>query len=240
MEKITQKDIEWLLNKGKPFSYYRSYLPHRTGLKRIIMRFSISIAVLLGLIILPFFLLIRISVYLKLAYGFTGWVSLGGGIMATIMLLMIYVMLLFRNVFNKKLLLKYSLIGISSTVLGFCLFSLFYLSAVNAKSMEVRELYRSMHPVLRVATTTVTLADNALVITDIGRESTDYARMGLPVNPVSMHYKQSTGYVHAVDLRTHDRGYIRNWILKNSFEVMGFKTLRHTGTADHLHVELPK
>jgi hypothetical protein len=239
MEKITQKDIEWLLSTGKTFSLNRSTNPAKSGLKRIILRLSIAITGLLGLIILPFFLLIRTSVYLNLTHGFIGWASLGGGIVATVMLLMFYVLLLFRNVPNKKLLVKYSLFGISSTVLGFCLFSLFYLSAVNAKSPEVRELYRSMHPVLRVAITTVTLADNALVITDIGRESTDYAKMGLPVNPVSMHYKQSTGYVHAVDLRTHDRGYIRNSVLKKSLEAMGFKTLRHTGTADHLHVELP-
>lgn len=125
-------------------------------------------------------------------------------------------------------------------VIGFCLISLFYISKVNAKSPEIREVYRSMHPILRVAISSATLADGDLVITDIERISSDYFEMGLPVNPTSLHYKQpETGYVHAVDLRTNDRGMLRNYMLQFSLEVMGFQTLRHVGTADHLHVSLP-
>lgn len=95
-----------------------------------------------------------------------------------------------------------------------------------------------MHPILRVAISSVTLADGDLVITDIERVSGDYETMGLPVNPHSLHYRQESGYVHAVDLRTRDRSEIRNYIIQISLDLMGFRTLRHVGTADHLHVEL--
>jgi hypothetical protein len=123
-------------------------------------------------------------------------------------------------------------------VLGFCLFSLFYLSSVNAKSAEVQTVYRSMHPILRVAVSTVTLAESDLVITDIERIEEDYARMGLTVNQRSLHYVQESGYVHAVDIRTIGHGFVRNALLRGSLELMGFRTIRHVGTADHLHVEL--
>jgi hypothetical protein len=124
-------------------------------------------------------------------------------------------------------------------VLGFSLFSLFYLSSVNAKNRDVQSVYRSMHPIMRVAISTVTLADSDLVITDIERFEEDYARMGLPVNQTSLHYRQESGYVHAVDIRTIGHGILRNAILRGSLELMGFRTIRHVGTADHLHVELP-
>ena len=45
-------------------------------------------------------------------------------------------------------------------------------------------------------------------------------------------------WVHAVDLRTRGRGVIRNRVVQLYFWSMGFSTLRHVGTADHLHVQL--
>lgn len=238
MEKITNSNIDWLMNLGREAGGKLLPVSYKGRLKQILLRFFVVSAVLFGLVIMPFFLLVRTSVYLKVTYGFTGWIALGGGVIATILLLITYLFFLFRKVQNKKLLLKYSLAGASATVFGFCMFSLFYLSGVNAKNPDVRDLYRSMHPILRVAITTVTLADGNLVITDIKRIPDDYSRMGLPVNPASLHYQQENGYVHAVDLRTRDRGIIRNGLLRTSLKLMGFRTLRHTGTADHLHVEL--
>jgi len=54
-----------------------------------------------------------------------------------------------------------------------------------------------------------------------------------------LHYPQPDGYVHAIDLRTAGRGFVRNRLVQAYFWSMGFVTLRHVGTADHLHVELP-
>jgi hypothetical protein len=150
----------------------------------------------------------------------------------------LYLFLLFRRVQNKQLLLKSSLIAAGGLTMAFCLFALFTLSASNAKTEEVRSLYRTMHPVLRVAVSTLTLADGDLVVTDIRRTEEDYERMGLPVFENSLHFEQENGYVHAVDLRTIGQSEFRNLMLEYSFRLLGFRTLRHTGTADHLHVEI--
>ncbi|WP_340104563.1 hypothetical protein [Rhodohalobacter sp. 8-1] len=241
MEKYTEKDIKWLLNlhkgSGRSASIDAPPKPGRTW-KQWTIRLSLAVSAILCLVIFPFFLLIRFSVYLNLNYGLGASTSLTGGILATILLLCLYLLLVSFKVSNKKLLIKIGGIGIGTMVLGYCLFSLFYLSSVNAKSGDVQDVYRSMHPILRVAVSTMTLADSDLVITDIERVQADYGRMRLPVNQTSLHYRQENGYVHAVDIRTIDRGFIRNALLRGSLEVMGFRTIRHVGTADHLHVEL--
>jgi len=237
MEKYTNKDIEWLLNLQKESSS-QAVQKSKTGWKRIVFQIVMALCGIVGLIVFPFFLLIRFSVYLNLTHSMPAWPALIGGIIATICLLLAYLFLLSFKMANKKRLMKIGLIGISTVVLGYCLFSVFYLSSVHAKSAEVQDVYRSMHPIMRVAVSTVTLADNDLVITDIERMEDDYNRMGLPVNQSSLHYRQESGYVQAVDIRTFDRGFVRNALLRGSLELMGFSTIRHVGTADHLHVEL--
>jgi len=42
-----------------------------------------------------------------------------------------------------------------------------------------------------------------------------------------------------LDLRTIGRSERRNRLTAAYFQLMGFRTLRHLGTADHLHVSLP-
>ena len=75
-------------------------------------------------------------------------------------------------------------------------------------------------------------------MTDGFRVPEDYSRMGLPINDRTLHYKQKTGWVHAVDLRTNGRGAVKNFAMQMYFASMGFYTLRHVGTSDHLHVHL--
>ncbi|HEY3279134.1 MAG TPA: hypothetical protein VGJ83_01375, partial [Gemmatimonadales bacterium] len=82
------------------------------------------------------------------------------------------------------------------------------------------------------------LVDPKMVVTDMRRARVDYSRMKLPVNETSLHYRQADGWVHAVDLRTTGRGALKNGLVRAYFWLMGFDTLRHVGTADHLHVEL--
>lgn len=96
-----------------------------------------------------------------------------------------------------------------------------------------------MHPILRVTLATLSLADRNLVVTDIQRSEKDYEKMGLPKMDNSMHYIQQNGYVHAADLRTAGRSELRNRMTEGMFKILGLRTLRHTGTADHLHVYLP-
>lgn len=123
-------------------------------------------------------------------------------------------------------------------VVFYCGYSLLYLASVNAKSEPVRAYYHSVHPLLRLALSTLILVDRDMLITDSGRQPEDYGRMGLPTNSRTRHYKQDDGWVHAVDLRTTGRGAIKNRGVQFYFWMMGFDTRRHIGTADHLHVEL--
>jgi hypothetical protein len=113
-----------------------------------------------------------------------------------------------------------------------------YLARVNTKTDDVHAYYSSVHPILRVALGTVILFDGDLVITDARRVAADYPRMGLPVNERTRHYVQGDGWVHAVDLRTRGHNEVANRLVQVYFWAMGFSTLRHVGTADHLHVQL--
>src|SRR6266446_6339741 len=121
-------------------------------------------------------------------------------------------------------------------VLFYCGYSLLYLASVNAKADPVRAYYGSVHPLLRLALSTAILVDRDILITDTRRLPDDYARMGLPENLRSRHYRGADGWVHAVDLRTAGRGTLKNWSVQLYFWSMGFETKRHIGTADHLHV----
>jgi hypothetical protein len=242
MEQVSEKDIEWLLRLNQEFDYpkkVRQEKQQRLSFKRKVTRAALWILLILALGILPFFLLIKTSIYLNIQQGLNSWVSLIGGMGATIIILLFYIVLLFRKVENRKLLMKFSLGGVAVLVGGFCLYALLYLSSVNAKSDSVKEVYRSLHPILRVAVATTTLAEGDLVITDIKRAAKDYVKIGLPVNQSSLHFPQEDGFVHAVDLRTKGHSEIRNVLLSYSLKLMGFHTLRHVGTADHLHISLP-
>ena len=97
----------------------------------------------------------------------------------------------------------------------------------------------SLHPMLRLAASTFLLFDRQAVITDTQRTVGDYLAMGLPVNESSLHFKLEDRWVHALDLRTVGRSEWRNRVTAGYFRLMGFRTLRHVGTADHLHVSLP-
>ena len=101
----------------------------------------------------------------------------------------------------------------------------------------VRVVFSAAHPLRRMALSALILADHDAVITYLARRPDDYKRMGLPVNRESLHYSQADGWVHAVDLRT--RPGLKSLLVQWYFDLMGFDTLRHVGTHDHLHVSLP-
>jgi hypothetical protein len=121
---------------------------------------------------------------------------------------------------------------------AYCLYALVYLSGANAKTEEIRATYSALNPVLRVATSTLLLVDREGVLTNTGRTREDYERWGMPVNEASLHLPQADGFVYAVDIRTIGRPEWMNRAVAVYFRVMGFETIRHVGTADHLHVGL--
>jgi hypothetical protein len=192
---------------------------------------------ILLLLTAPFMVLIRGAVWLNVGHAFPTWLALLASGGATLALLTLYATLASRRFTGRARLGLMAKWVAAPLVVGYCGYALLYLSRVNAKDDTVRSVYTATHPLLRVAVTTLILADRDAVITDLARAPDDYRRMGLPVNQRSLHYPQADGWVHAVDLRT--RGPLRSLLVEWYFGVMGFDTLRHTGTADHLHVSLP-
>jgi hypothetical protein len=202
---------------------------------------KVLLKLLLGIIalILPFFLLVRASVFMYDNYQTNGWLALSVGCLATIVLLLLYGSFLVYKFGMGKKAIKYIFRGVLVLVIAYSFYGMLYYSSLNTKTEEIRSYYRSLHPIMRVALTTVTLADSDLVVTDIQRRPEDYHRMGLSENEHSLHYVQPSGYVHAVDLRTKGRPWWKNWMFEYSFKLLGLSTIRHVGTADHLHVYLP-
>jgi hypothetical protein len=192
----------------------------------------------LAVVVIPFLLYVRASVYLYLHQGAHPWFAVLVSAILTLGLVAGFVMLMGRR-FKRRLraptIIKWVAVPI---VFTWCVYAAFYLARVNAKSDDVRAYYSAVNPILRIALSTIVLVDPDLVVTDMGRVAADYPRMGLPVNDRTKHFRQANGWVHAVDLRTRGRGELRNRSVQLYFWMMGFDTLRHVGTADHLHVQL--
>lgn len=195
------------------------------------------------LLVLPFFLLIRVSLFLHLVVGIGPWWALAAGIALTFVLVGFYLHWLVRKLSAKRKLqpsAKRRSWWVAGILTGlFCIYTLFLLSEGNAKTKDIHGQYTSVHPILRLAIGGTTLFDRATVITDLSRVSEDYEGMGLATKGRSLHYQQSDGYVHAADLRTIGRSEWRNRTVEALLRLLGFNTLRHTGSADHLHVSLP-
>jgi hypothetical protein len=192
---------------------------------------------LLAIVALPFIVLVRGAVFFYEHGHVPTWLALFVAALLTIGLITLYAAWLLRTLTRRRPLLLLAKWVALPLVVTYCAFALFYLSRVNAKP-DVRAYYRTVHPLLRLALSTWILVDDKLVVTDMRRAREDYARMRLPVNETSLHYRQADGWVHAVDLRTANRGWVRNRLVQLYFWGMGFNTLRHVGTADHLHVDL--
>lgn len=211
----------------------------------LVQRPSLPLAVVLGLgkfalvLALPFLVYVRSAVGLYSQGGLSPMLAVIGAGMVTAGLLALYAAWLSRRFKGRARAGSIMRWVAIPTLVAWCVYSLLYLASGNAKSAEVQREYRSMHPVLRIAVATAIMGDGDLVLTDSRRVASDYTRMGLRVNDRTKHYAQKNGWVHAVDLRTNGRSEIRNRALQAYFSLMGFQTLRHVGTADHLHVQLP-
>ena len=198
-----------------------------------------TIALARGLLIIaiPFLVYVRGSVELY-NRGLTPWLAVFGGLLLTLGVVIGLAAWISRRYHGRARVLTAVRWVAVPTVVVWCAYGVFHLSSDNVKSEDVRAYFSEVHPVLRVALATAILADPTMMVTDLGRVAADYPRMGLPVNERTKHYRQRNGWVHAVDLRTRERGEIRNRLLQFYFWTMGFYTLRHVGTADHLHVQL--
>ncbi|MBO6575856.1 MAG: hypothetical protein JJ896_10600 [Rhodothermales bacterium] len=209
--------------------------PHRP--KKKPFRPGRALALLVVLLLLPFWVLVRGATALAVETGAGPWMSLVGAVLATTALIALYGFVAGRRLGLRpgKWLPRASL----AVVGAYCVYGLLFLSPRQFKSASVQETYTSLHPAIRLALATMVLVDSDAVITDGARQPEDYGRMNLPVNQRSLHYAQESGYVHAVDLRTIGRPEWLNTATRLYLRSVGLEVLRHTGTADHFHVYLP-
>lgn len=196
---------------------------------------------LLLLLVLPFICLIRGAVFGHEYYELASWPAILVGMGITVFLLILYFSFIYGRITGKvgnaksfKLRIFFAIF----LVMGYSAYAIVYLADSNVKSPEIKRTYSSLHPILRLSISTVIFFDKSLLITDGKRQPEDYKKMGLKTKRQSLHYVQSDGYVHAVDIRTRRHGEFRNGLLKLYFKMMGFNTLRHVGTEDHLHISL--
>lgn len=213
--------------------------PPRRGARARARTWLTRVGVLLAAAVLPFYALVGASVLLYRFAGIPTWLALIGGAGMTTLVLLSYALAAAWRVSGVFRLPPIVWRGIGAIVLAYALYTLLYVSSLNIKDVSLQREYRSLHPLLRLATSTFILVDRDVVITDMERISSDYERMGLPVYERSLHLEQRDGFAHAIDLRTLDRSEWRNLLMEAYFRAMGFRTLRHVGTADHLHVSLP-
>lgn len=210
-----------------------------TGAGRTLAKIVAWTAAFPVLCILPFLVVLRISVLAYQENTHDGWQALVIGILAALLLVGVCIAA-FMWTFGIRRGFYMPLLNICLTaMLCYSGFALFHLAVSNAKTAEIRSYYTSLHPFLRVAVKNLTVLDEDLVITDVERTRSAYRAMGLPPRDYSLHFKQPTGFVHAVDIRTVGRSQITNLLVELYFVLMGFETIRHVGTADHLHVALP-
>lgn len=243
MKRLKRLLLSHTVNIYPQYNVKRTYTSTKNmSMKKWLLRtFSILFQLIL-MLFLPFWLLIRGSVFLYESYGwhYIPALLVCGGVV--FLLLLIYVAMIWDAVFGANKMtrrtVKAKMVFVMCIMMLFTGYTLLNLSNANAKTEDVRKEYHSLHPYLRVAVGTFVLVDNDALITDLSRRTEDYKKMGLKTIKNSLHYQQPTGYVHAMDLRTKDRSEIRNFLLKSYFQLMGFNTLRHMGTADHLHVSL--
>lgn len=196
---------------------------------------------ILFIFIAPFILLIRGANYVHRFYEWNAWLALLAGMFFTAVLLLIYLVFIQGKLTGRlgtMNSLKNKFILTLILVVGYSIHGLLFLSADNIKNQSIKKEYQSLHPILRISLSTLIHLDEELILTDAKRQPEDYRKMGLKTNRNSLHYKQPSGFVHAVDIRTNNRSEFRNWIVECYFKLMGFNTLRHTGTADHLHISI--
>ena len=195
----------------------------------------------LVIFVLPFVALIRGAVFLHETYAWLPWFSIIGGMIGSALILFLYFNFAYGRLTGRlgsAQVLKRSYWVAFILVVVYSLPGLLYLEGGNAKHADVRKEFTSLHPILRLSVSTILFIDPDLIITDAKRRPEDYRRMGLKTKKQSLHYRQGSGYVHAMDIRVKGRGEARNQLMRLYFRMMGFNTLRHVGTDDHLHISL--
>lgn len=209
--------------------------------RSLLVRFFLFCIKIICLVILPFLILIRGAVFLNMNYDVSAWLALLISLLVCSLVCLLYLFFIYKLLFRKNTswkVLKRMWLTTMFLLSFYCVYAVCYFSDHNAKTVDVASEYHSLHPLLRIGISTLIIVDRDALMTDFSRTHADYKAMGKPGLINSLHYVQEDTYVHAVDIRTKGRGEIRNHLLRAYFYIMGFNSLRHNGTADHLHISL--
>lgn len=190
------------------------------------------------LIVVPFTILVRGSVFFYREWALGMSLSLACAVILTVLLFLVGTWIIRRGHEDgpeiRRMLIR-GTIAIACTYAGY---AAFYVASANAVPDEIREEYQTIHPLLRLAASPVIFFDPSAVTSNEGRIVEDYRLMGLSVNEANLHFVQTDGLIHSLDLGTDARVEWRNRGIELGFWALGFHSLRHLGVADHLHVSL--
>ena len=234
--RIDYGELTGLVDEGQKHSGRRK--ARRSRLRRlpfVTVKWAAGIVILA---VLPFAVLIRGGVFAYREWALGTWPALALAVSVTALLLGGYAWAFSRKVGAGKGVRWVLTRGAIAIAIAYSGYALVYVASANVKSEDIQAQYAAIHPLLRIASSALILVDPSSVITDAGRSAEDYYAMGLPVNEASLHFGQDDGFVHALDLRTNGRPEWRNRAVEMAFWALGFHSLRHVGTADHLHISL--
>ncbi len=234
--RVDYSQLSGLVDEGKKQSEQRK--ERRTRLRSLPLRAARAVTIVAVLAVLPFAVLIRGGVFAYQVWALGTWPALLLAATGSTLLIALYAWVVSHRLGAGKGLKKLFTRSAAAVGVAYVGYALVFVASSNVKSEDVRSEYSAIHPLLRVASSALILVDPASVITDAGRTAEDYWLMGLAPNEASLHFEQEDGFVHALDLRTIGRPEWRNRAVEMVFWALGFHSLRHVGTADHLHVSL--
>jgi len=234
--RVDYSDLTGLVDEGVKQSERQQKT--RDRVRSFPLRAARGLLVLVMLAVLPFALLIRGGVFAYQAWAVGTWPALLLSATGTALLLGLYALVVTRRLGASRNVRKLVIRAAMAVGFAYVAYGLVFIASENVKSDDVQAEYSSVHPLLRIASSALILVDPTSVITDAGRTAEDYWLMGLPENEASLHFEQESGFVHALDLRTNGRPEWRNRAVELGFWALGFHSLRHVGTADHLHLSL--
>jgi len=114
---------------------------------------------------------------------------------------------------------------------------LFIFNPVQTKHSVSQKEKQHLHSSLKRAVRVANIIGLNPLITDISRDKSFYKKYNLKEVQECSHYLYN-GVSYAIDIRTKNNNFIKNFLLNGYFNVMGFHSDRHGGTADHIHVEV--
>jgi len=163
---------EWARIEARVMGRLDPPAARRSGAE-VLRAFGVAVVQGTALAVLPFAALVRVSVFLYVHDGYAVWPALAAGVACMVGLVTAYAAWAWRRLTGQLRLRVIARRLALPQVLAYCGYALLYLSSAHAKSERVGAYYSALHPLLRVALSTLVLADRDIVITDLARRPED-------------------------------------------------------------------